>query len=48
MLVLSYKLNYPEMSKICQINSDKLYQRAKKESIAFFKYHEWIEKQMNA
>ncbi|CDW83423.1 UNKNOWN [Stylonychia lemnae] len=48
MLVLAYKLNFPEMSKICQINSEKLYQRAKKEGVTFYKYHEWIEKQMNA
>eukprot|EP00347_Sterkiella_histriomuscorum_P021133 403335130 len=47
MLVLCYKLNHPQMSKICHINSEKLYRRAKSENITFFKFQEWIEKQVN-
>ena len=41
------KLNSPQMSVICTVDTKKLYEKATKMGIPFFKWATWIEDYLN-
>jgi len=43
----SVKLNSPHMNIICMLNKDTMYEKAVKENVPFFQWHQWIEKIIN-
>lgn len=47
MIVLSVKVSYPEMDKVCLLEAEELFHEAKSQKIPFFKFYDWIKAEMD-
>lgn len=47
MIVLAVKVNYPEMDRVCLLDSDEMYQKAKDEKVPFYKFYDWIKEELD-